>query len=206
MKTIKILLAALTLIFIASFVNSAQTAQEWERMKKGEVLVSEINVKNPDGTQKTQFLARLYVKAPRQDCWKILRDYNKFSEFMPHLRRCIVLKQEGETFYVRYETKISFKEINYYLKLVGVEKFKRIEYALDKTQKNDIRDATGYWIFDDAPDGSGTILSYSSNIDPGFPAPDAILNQLSKTSLPAIVKNVRSRIESGGTWKKPAGS
>lgn len=206
MKTIRLFSAAVLLIFLASAVNSATIPKDWEQLKKGEVIVSEIDVKNPDGTRKTQFLAKLYVKAPRQECWKILRDYNKFSEFMPHLRRCIVLKQEGETYYVRYETKISFKEINYYLKLVGVEKFKRIEYAIDKTQKNDIRDATGYWIFDDAPDGSGTILSYSSNIDPGFPAPEAILNQLSKTSLPAIVKNVRSRIESGGTWKKPAGS
>jgi carbon monoxide dehydrogenase subunit G len=175
-------------------------------MKKGEVIVTEVSGQNPDGSQKIEFLARLYVKASRQDCWKIIRDYNRFAEFMPKLRKCTILKREGEVYYVEYEAKVAFINAKYHLRLDGVEQYRRIEFKLDRTKPNSIRDSNGYWLLEDAPDGSGTILNYASNVDTGIPAPESLAKKIGKESLTQVVKNVRMRIESGGTWKKPEGS
>jgi len=49
-------------------------------------------------------------------------------------------------------------------------------------------------------------MSYASNVDTGIPAPEALAKKVGKESLTQVVKNVRMRIESGGTWKKPEGS
>jgi len=207
MKQYPLFLAiAITMVIVSSSAFAEYTQAEWERLKKGEVVVTEVTGQNPDGSQRIQFLAKIYVKATRQECWRIIRDYNRFAEFMPRLRKCVILKREGEVYYVEYDAKILFINAKYHLRLDGVEPYKRIEYKLDRTRPNDIRDANGYWILDDAPDGSGTILSYLSNVDSGIPAPEALARKVGKESLVQVVKNVRMRIESGGAWKKPEGS
>jgi len=107
------------LLSLAAFAG--YTPAEWERLKKGEVIVSDVSGQNPDGSQRIEFLAKIYVKASRENCWKIIRDYNRFSEFMPKLRKCTILKREGEVYYVEYEAKVAFITAKYHLRLDGVE-------------------------------------------------------------------------------------
>jgi len=206
MKRLLVFAIVSVFLFIASGARAEFTQAEWERMKTGEVVVTEVAAQNPDGSQRMQFMAKMYVKATRREIWKHIRDYNHFHEFMPKLKKATILKREGETYWVKYETKVLWVEADYYLVLKGTELYKRVDYKLDRSKENDIRDASGYWILEDAPDGSGTVVSYTSNIDTGIPAPAGVTKKVSKMSLPQIVKNVRMRIESGGTWKKPEGS
>jgi len=190
-------------MFVTSVVARAEYTQaEWEKLKKGEILISEKALRNPDGSQKVLFVAKIYMRASPKEIWKVLRDYDKFEEFMPNVSECEVLKKEGPVYWVRYKTKVLWVEVNYYLKLVGVEKYKRIEYQLDESKENDIRATEGYWVFEKAPDGKGSVVTYCTRTDTGIPAPEFIARKAGKMSLPMIVKNVKKRVESGGTWKK----
>jgi len=196
------MLVFLVVLLSASTAHSKFTPEEWERMKKGEVVITEVMNLNPDGSGRMDFLAKLYIKATRQEVWKHIRDYNNFPEFMPRMKKNTILKQEGQVYWVRYELKIFWLKIVYHIRVDGVELYKRIEYKLDKTKKNHIKDTYGYWILEDAPGGTGTILSYSTFVDTGIPAPKVLVRKLAKMSLPNIVKNVRKRVESGGKWKR----
>ncbi len=197
-----ILACIFTAVFITTAARAEYTQEEWEKLKKGEILITEKAVQNPDGSQKVFFVSKVYMGAQPEEIWKIMRDYDKFEQFMPKLRECKVLKKEGPVYWVRYETKVLWVEANYHLRLVGVEKYKRIKYKLDETKKNDIRATEGYWIFEEAPDGKGSVVTYCTRTDTGIPAPEFVARKVGRMSLPNIIKNVKKRVESGGTWQK----
>lgn len=203
-KTIPIMLM-LVLVGVTT-ARAEFTMSEWQRLKNGEVLITTVLNQNPDGSQRTDFLAKLYVKADRKTVWSYLRDYEKFPEFLPNVTLCKIVKQEGQVYWVHYEAKVMVVKVNYNLRVEGVELNKKIVFKLDKSQPSTIRDSSGYWILEDAPDGSGTVLSYSTYVDTGVPAPEALARQAAKKSLPTVVQNMRKRIESGGKWKKEPGS
>ena len=182
------------------------TAQEWETLKTGEVVAAEVMTRNPDGSGATEVLVKAWIKAPREEVWKIIRSYNTFAEFFPRVRECRITRQEGETYWVEYHTELLGLMVVYHLTLIGTEKFLRIDFFLDKNFRNDVKDTVGFWGLDDAPDGKGTVLTYSIFVDSGIPVPQFIARKISKPNLVQVVKNVRRRVESGGTWKKPNGS
>jgi len=186
--------------------HAEYTAPEWEILKTGEVVSTEVMMTRPDGTGTTDVLVKAWIKAPRQEVWEIIRSYNTFAEFFPRVRECRITRQEGETYWVEYHTELLGLMVIYHLKLIGAEKFRRVDFFLDREQPNDVKDTVGFWVLDDAPEGKGTILSYSIFVDSGIPIPQFIARKISKPNLVQVVKNVRQRVESGGTWKKPKGS
>jgi len=107
---------------------------------------------------------------------------------------------------VRYDLKVLWLKVTYHLSLVDDDSRYRVDWTLDRSKENTVRDIVGYWDVDDAPGGSGVVLSYASFVDTGIPAPMKIVQKLASMALPQVVKNVRMRAESGGKWKKPEGS
>jgi len=182
------------------------SAKEWELLKTGAVVATEVFTAKPDGSQATDVLVKVWIKAPREAVWKTIRDFNTFGEFMPRVKSCRIIRQEGETCWIVYDTELLGIRVVYHLITVGKEKYRRIEFNLDPTKPNDIKGIRGYYILDDAPDGQGTVLSYSAFVDTGIPAPEFLTRKISKPNLVQVIKSVRQRVESGGTWKKPAGS
>jgi len=185
---------------------SEYTPSEWKKIKTGEILISEKQRDNPDGSQSLLFVAKGYINAPREEVWKALRDYNHFYEFFPNVRETKIVKKEGETYWVDYMTKVLVMEVRYTLRFEGIEKYKRIESKLDKERPHDIRDSYSSWLLEDAPEGSGTVVTFTNFVDTGIPAPVAIARRAAKSSLPNVLVNVRKRVESGGKWKKTQGS
>ena len=196
--------------FLVAFSRMAAgadyTPQEWEVLKTGEVVATEVFTPRPDGTQATDTLVKIWIKAPREEVWKVIRDYNHFGEFMPRVRSCRIAKQEGETYWIVYDMEVLGIRVSYNLITQGKEKYRRIEFGLDRSKPNDIREARGYYVLDDAPEGQGTVLSYSALVATAIPAPEILVRRVSKPNLVQVLKNVRQRVESGGAWKKPAGS
>ena len=193
----------IAILLMASIASPKFTMDEWERLKAGEVVITEVANQNDDGSQRIDFLAKIYIKADRKAVWAVLRDYEKFPEFMPNLQEVAILKKEGEVYWVKYLIKVMVISATYCLRVDGVEMHRRIEFKLDPICPGDIRDTNGYWVLEDAPDRSGTVVSYSTYADTGIPAPEALARKAARKSLPQVAKNVRKRVESGGTWKKP---
>jgi carbon monoxide dehydrogenase subunit G len=203
----KIKAALIFLIILAGAIAYAEvTQEEWKRLQKGEVIIKEVPARNPDGSQRMDFQAKIFVKADRKTTWKHLRDYEKFPEFMPNTIVCKIIKKDGEVYWVHYEVKVMKIRVKYDLRVEGKELYKRIEWKLDKSKPHTIRNTYGYWLLEDAPGGAGAVISYSAFVDTGIPAPEALAKKAAKKSFPQIVKNVKKRVESGGTWKKPKGT
>lgn len=190
----------------ATIALAALAPQDWERLKNGEVIVSELTAVNPDGSQNVKFVAKIFMKGKREQVWQVLHDYNHFYEFFPNVKNTTVIKQEGEKYWVQYLTKVMWVEAKYVLTFEGVELNKRIEVKLDKSYPHSVRETYSTWLMEDSPDKSGTLVTYTTYIDTGIPAPAALAKKTAKMALPGIVKNVRMRVESGGKWKKPEGS
>ena len=198
--------AVLLLSCLGLAARAEYTPQEWAILKTGEVVATEVMTAHPDGSGTTDVLVKAWIKAPREEVWKIIRSYNTFAEFFPRVREIRVTGQEGETYQVEYHTELMGVTVVYHLKLIGTVKFQRIDFFLDKSFSNDVKETVGFWALDDAPDGKGTVLTYAIFVDSGFPIPQFLARKISKPNLVQVVKNVRLRVESGGTWKKPKGS
>lgn len=194
------------LVFGARSALAEYTASEWEVLKTGAVVATEVFSPRPDGTQATDTLVKIWIRAPREEVWKVLRDYNHFGEFMPRVRSCAIWKQEGETYWIVYDTEVLGVQVKYHLVTRGKDKYRRIDFELDPSRPNEIREAQGYYLLDEAPEGQGTVLSYSARVATAFPAPEFLARRVSKPNLIQVVKNVRQRVESRGTWKKPKGT
>ena len=199
-------LGLMLLIGPGLIAHAEYTAPEWEILKTGEVVATEVFTPKPDGSPATDVLVKIWIKAPREEVWKVIRDYNRFGEFMPRVKSCRIIRQEGESFWIVYDMEVLGIRVIYSLVTVGKDKFRRIEFNLDPTKPNDIKEARGYYVLDDAPDGQGTVLSYSAKVTTGIPVPEYMARKISKPNLVQVVKNVRRRVESGGTWKKAAGT
>jgi len=203
----KSLLILLLLVISTFSIVVAQVEDgEWEKLKNGEVIVKEITGLNSDGSQNVRFMASIFIDAPREEVWTVLHDYDNFYRFFPNVRYTKVIKREGEIYWVDYVTKVMWVEAKYTLKFNSVELNKRIEVELDKSRPHDIRETNATWLLEDAPEGSGTIVKYSTYIDSGIAAPASLAKKASKMSLPKVVKCVKSRVESGGKWEKNEGS
>ncbi len=199
-------LGFLLLICPGLSARAEYTAAEWEILKTGEVVATEVFTPKPDGSSATDVLVKIWIKAPREEVWKVIRDYNRFGEFMPRVHSCRITKQEGETSWIVYDMEVLGIRVIFNLITIGKEKYRRIEFNLDPNQSNDIKEARGYYVLDDAPNGQGTVLSYSAVVATGIPLPEFVARKISKPSLVQVLKNVRLRVESGGAWKKAAGS
>lgn len=187
-------------------VRAEFTKDEFARMKNGEILFDGRFVETAEKVQKGEFIARIYIKADRKAVWEVVRDYENMEEYTPRLQKATILKKEGETYYLKYDIKILWFDITYYPVVHGTELYRRIDWETDLTQDNDIAGTTGYWLLEDAPDGSGTILNYVSYVDIGFLVPLVLAKVVAKKNLSDVIGNMKKRIESGGTWKKPKGT
>ena len=202
MRATSLFFGFVLLVALIPAARAEFSAEEWEVLKTGEAVASETFAAKPDGAPTTDVLVKIWIKAPREKVWATIRDYDRFGEFMPRVQRCRVVKSDGETFWICYETEVLGIKVIYYMKAVGVDKFRRIEFNLAEDMTNDIKGARGYWALDDAPDRKGTVLSYSAFIDTGIPMPESLARRISKPNMIQAVKNVKQRVESGNSWKK----
>ena len=200
---------AMTALFIflaAAGVRAESTPPEWEVLKTGRVVAGEVFTARPDGRHSTDVVVKAWIKAPRQEVWKTLRDYDRFAEFFPKVRDVHTVKREGESYWVYYRTEVLWVTVVYHLKLTAIKPFRRIEFETAPELPNDLKEVRGFWAFDDAPGGLGTVLTYSVQVDTGIPAPEFLARKLSKPGLVEVVENARRRVESGNSWRKPEGS
>lgn len=206
MKLLRITSMIILITVLGPSVRAEFTKDEFARMKKGDILFEGGFVETAEKVQKGEFIARIYIKADRKAVWEVVRDYENMEEYTPRLQKATILKKEGETYYLKYDIKILWFDITYYPVVHGTELYRRIDWETDMTQDNDIAGTTGYWLLEDAPDGSGTILNYVSYVDIGFLVPLLLAKVVAKKNLSDVLGNMKKRIESGGTWIKPKGT
>ncbi len=186
----------------ASPLFAGMDEKEMNRLEKGEVIVNDTSVTGPDGLKQLRGNAVAIIDAPPQEVWNTIMDHEHFEEFMPALDECSIVEDEGNTRVVSYRLKIAWADISYFLKLNYDRDRWHADGALDKTRPHKIADSRCTWDLEPLSDGTRTLVNYSVYVDSGRFVPKFIERLLSKRQLPNVLKNVRERTLSGGTWKK----
>lgn len=138
--------------------------------------------------------AVFWVHASPALAFQVLDDTRRMVEYMPAMKACTVL-ESGPGYVVA--------------KMVGdagelVER--RLSHPPDRidwtlVHGTGLRNLEGHWLLELS--SGGTLLHYAVVVQPALPIPEAVVSYFQNRNLPAMVSNVRARIESGGTWVKP---
>lgn len=174
---------------LAPAAVAAPGADDLARLREGETIVRPLTLEGLSGVE-----ALFWVDAPVERAFRLLSDTPRLVEFMPSLDECTIL-EAGDRHVV--------------LKMVGeggvivqrrsYEPPDRITWKLVSSPA--LKDMRGRWLME--PAAKGTVLSYGVALEPAFMIPRPLIEHFQNRNLPALVRNVRARVESGGTWVKP---
>jgi len=134
------------------------------------------------------------VRAPAQEIFAVLTDYERLPEWQRSVERCVVLsvQPDGLASEVRYEADLLVRRVTYTLR----HAYQRPHRILSEYVTGDFRRFDGDWTLDDAGDGR-TAARLWLRIDPGVPIPGRIVRMLHERVLRAAVDDLRERVEGG---------
>ena len=179
------------------------TPEQIARLEDGKVVVFKKGSKDAKGNLLGNGRVMVLVGKPYQEVWKHLRDHDKWPEFMPHLVKIETYYEKGNEAGVHETLSILLNKVRYYVIHTNTydEKAGTLAWRLDKSKKNDIKDTSGSWTI--KPYGKDRcLIDYSVTVDSGMYVPGFIEDFLFNQDLPGVVKALKKRAESNGTYKK----
>lgn len=134
------------------------------------------------------------MSVDRDALFKVITDYEKYPEFVSGVKKAKLQSRSGSVAKVQYLIDL-MKEIDYTLDhledaAAGKVTWKLVSSALFK--KNN-----GGWTLKSVGPGK-TEATYSVEIEFGIPVPGFVLNQLIKSTLPAMMKGFEKRVKEVG--------
>jgi hypothetical protein len=143
----------------------------------------------------------------------VLGDYLTYPAFMPNVGNTAVFSDNGDEKTVDYTLKLPLgKQKQYRLKLTTTRSSQLVRIDWKKQDRPDLKPADtiaateGYWELRNYPDKDGYVLArYHVYTDPGdIPfGLGWIVDMLTRSSVPDVLKNTRSRVEQLYYAKKP---
>ncbi|MBC7544803.1 MAG: SRPBCC family protein [Candidatus Sericytochromatia bacterium] len=142
--------------------------------------------------------AWLIVHTPPDTVYAVLADPRPSPEFLPYVTNVWIDRQQGNDQVVRYRARhFGLFDVEY-SQSRHLQPPDRVSFA---QLKGPFKKVEGQWLV--APALEGTRLTYSVQVDPGFFVPGPLQSFFLKQGLPGLINAIKSRAESGGTWKKP---
>lgn len=133
----------------------------------------------------------IVINAPPEKCFDVIADYERYSEFLPEVKKTRAVNRRGNECDVQYEAEV-VKLIKYTVHLKE-ERPTRVTWTY--IDGDFMRDNKGGWLLEDLGDGK-TKATYTVEITLGPLVPKTIVNALVDTSLPKLLENFKKRIES----------
>jgi coenzyme Q-binding protein COQ10 len=133
----------------------------------------------------------IVINATPEKCFDVIVDYERYSEFLPEVKKTRAVNRRGNECDVQYEAEV-VKLIKYSVHLKE-ERPTRVSWTY--IDGDFMRDNKGGWVLEAQADGS-TKATYTVEIALGPLVPKSIVNALVDTSLPKLLENFKKRIES----------
>jgi hypothetical protein len=160
-----------------------------------------------EGSSVREVKAMGEIDAPAERVFKVIGDYDHYTEFMPYLRESRVVAREGKaTFVYGYVAPPMVSNRDYTLKIIddsvgGDSPMFKVSWtpANDRgppTRGGTVRLAinSGSWTLEPTPDGK-TFATYYLYTDPAGSIPTFLVNKANRESLPDVVKAIRKRVK-----------
>jgi hypothetical protein len=136
------------------------------------------------------------------EVWVTLSRYDDKAEYQPRVKQVTVLDRLPDRIHARFEIDASIMTARYTAWFVLDSRAHTIRWSLDTTAAdNTIAAVDGdYHLFEVTP--MQTLVVYRAYVDSGRAVPHSIQNYIARKSIPNLLRAVKKRVESGGTYKK----
>lgn len=165
---------------------------ELDRLGRGEVVVRV----DPSGGQMNERLeAAILIDAAAEPIWEVINDCRQTPEFIPGLRSCRVLQQDGTGDLIEHRMQISrlLPEVKYVFR-AEYQRNRRIDF---KRTSGDLKEFEGSWVLESVLGGKPqTLVVYSVFLDAGFLLPQWAMQLLLRQDLPGVLLALRKRVSS----------
>ena len=131
------------------------------------------------------------INAPVERVFSVIKDYQKYPEFLPEVKSTRLSNRRGDEVDVLYEVDV-LKRIRYTLRLKE-EPPNRISWTFVEGEV--MRDNRGHWLLEDLGGGK-TRATYNIEMKLGPLVPKSIVNVLVDSSLPKMLEAFKKRSES----------
>ena len=201
MKGFRLKFSALTLLMVgmtfwaAFFSGNRLFASSFEEAELGRLARGEVVVRvDPSNGQKSERVeAAILIDAASEPIWKLINDCRQTPEFIPGLKSCRVLQQDGAGDLIEHRVKISrlLPEVKYVFR-AQYQRNERIDF---KRTSGDLKEFEGSWVLESVNGGKPqTLVVYSIFLDAGFLLPQWAMRMLLCQDLPGVLLALRNRI------------
>ena len=178
--------------------------EQRQKLTAGEAVFEHVESKEPDGSTQGHGQASALIKAPTVECLRLFCEFDKHYQFFPRNKTSKVVESSETQFLVYKVYTFYMMNVEYTIVYSIAPGTGRVDYHLDLSRPHDIDDAAGFFHFERVDDRR-TLLTYAATrVDTGIKVPAFIRKYVTTRDLPAVVMNVKKRIESGGTWTRKA--
>jgi carbon monoxide dehydrogenase subunit G len=190
-------------LFVAIFFAFAGLSDaEMRDVLAGQVPVRSESFVNARGKSAGRGLGAVVIYRPVADVWATLCRYEDRAEYIPRLKSVAVLERQPGRLRVRQEIDATVMTARYTAWFNLDEAALTISWSLDKSATdNTIAEADGEYRMM-ALDPGRTLLVYRTYVDSGLKVPQSIQSYMQRRSIPDLLKNIKKRVESGGTWRR----
>lgn len=190
-------------LFVAVFLAfGGLTDGELSDARAGKVPTRSESFVNAKGKSAGRGLGAIVIDRPAHEVWATLSHYEDRAEYIPRLKSIAVLERQPGRLRVRQEIDATVTTARYTAWYVLDEAALTISWTLDKSATdNTIAEAEGEYRMQ-VLDAGHTLLVYRTYVDSGLKVPQSIQSYMQRRSIPELMRNIKKRVESGGTWKR----
>jgi uncharacterized membrane protein len=175
---------------------------ELAAVAKGEVPIRIETFTNARGKSAGRGWGAIVIERPISEAWATLARYDDRAEYVPRLKSVTVLEKQPGRARIRQEIDASVTTARYTAWFTFDESQRSISWTMDKSATdNTVSEVDGDYRMAELAPGR-TLLVYRAYVDSGLHVPQSIQSYMQKRSIPDLLRAIKRRIESGGTWKK----
>jgi ribosome-associated toxin RatA of RatAB toxin-antitoxin module len=124
-----------------------------------------------------------------EEFYQIISSYEKYPEFLPEVKKCKVLKEEGGKKLVEFDVSL-IKTFKYRLWMTEVPG-KSIHWTFDSGEV--FKTSTGSWVLE--PQGAQVKVTYDVDATFTLFVPGPVAKALVSVNLPMMMKNYKERVK-----------
>lgn len=201
-----LIIASVVFIFATSAfagkVSSKLTADELAKVKAGEiVLKNDLSEKTQSGSG----IAFGTFKVSKEEFWKVIYDYPNYKDIFPRIEYAKIIEKNDDQFLTDFAMDATLATLKYTSWNRPSKDGNRLDFGLVKDRPHKyFKEMNGYWQLEEL-EGGLILAEYKVNVELDVPVIGKMLtkivNSMAGKDLPTVLKAVRKRAESGGTWK-----
>jgi hypothetical protein len=175
---------------------AAEPPELTERLRRERMLVLE----DVGSGQDSFIVAFVLFAQPRARVTALLEQAERQPEYRPELKSVRTIERTPDMRIDEQHLTILFQDFVYRLRYQRNAEGDRLEWKLDPTFDNDLRQVEGFWELYDGRDGT-TLGRFGSRVDVGPAVPAFVQKTLSRQTVLRYVENIRRWIDSEGSWR-----